>query len=197
MIRRPHDDVESWPSALSWLRTAWTTLPVAPARLHTRDIDGELGQRYSPQFVRILVGLSGWRTVPVQDICRHPTLPRTRHGDIEVSSFECPDCQGSGLHLVDRDLYDHPMYVALRKLSKVVRSRHGTPAPIDMVMALAWCGWNLDRASGAIGLPIVSPDHRQTVEAMFLLSVRNLHSRYSSGPPPAKSQSQQDAESAA
>ena len=73
MIRRPHDDVESWPTALSWLRTAWTTLPVAPARLHTRDIDGELGQRYSPQFVRVLVGMSGWRTVPVQDICRHPT----------------------------------------------------------------------------------------------------------------------------
>jgi hypothetical protein len=195
-VKRPNDDVASWPASQSWLRTAWTTLPVPPMKLHTREIDGQLGQKFSGPFARILNGLAGWHTVAVQDVCRHPSLPRTRQGDIEVSSFDCPDCQGTGLHVVDRNLFDHPMYVALSSLSKVVRSSSGTPAPIDLVLALAWCGWDIDRASVAVGMPIVSKDHRVTVEAQFTIAIRALHSRYSSGPV-AKSASQRTAEDAA
>lgn len=186
MTRRPHQDVESFPDALSWLRTTWTTLPVPPTRLHTRVVDGQLGQRYSSQFARILGGLGGYRAVVVQDTCHHPGLPRSRHGEIEAAPGDCQDCQGSGLHLVTRSLYDHPMYVALGRLGKVARSP-GAPAPVDLVLALAWCGWDLTRASRAVG---VEHQERRLVEAMFLNGIRGLHSRYDSGPPPTKGRSQ-------
>jgi hypothetical protein len=195
MRRPPADDVADYFAAVNWLRTAWTTLPVPPTRLHTRDIDGELGQRYSDQFARVLKGLGGSRDVDVQDVCYHPTLPRDRYGDITGSSYDCGDCQGTGLHIVTRHLYDHPMYGALAGLAKVVRRSNGTPAPIDFVMALAWSGWDLPRAARLVGIPIVSDDHRETVRAQFLMAIRALYSRYNTGPAP--SQAQRNAEDAA
>lgn len=196
MNRRPADDVADYFSAVQWLRTAWTTLPVAPTKLHTRDIDGQLGQRYSAAFARILNGLGGKRTVPVQDICFHPTLPRDRSGDLTGSPFDCGDCQGTGLHVVERELYDHPMYVALASLSKVPRASDGTPAPIDYILCLASASWDLDRAARLVNIPIVSDDHRETVRAMFLLSIRKLYGRFASGPV-GRSESQARAEDAA
>jgi hypothetical protein len=195
-VRRPSEDVADYFAAVSWLRTAWTTLPVPPAKLHTRDIDGQLGQRFSAPFAKVLSGLGGWRSVTVQDVCNHPTVARDKYGTIIGSPFDCGDCQGTGLHLVQRDVHDHPMYVALSGLSKVVRPSDGTPAPIEFVMALAWSGWDLDRAARLVGVPIVSVDHRETVRAMFLMSIRRLHGRYSSGPV-GKSQAQSNAEDAA
>ncbi len=194
-MRRPADDVADYASAVSWLRTAWTTLPVPPARLHTRDIDGQLGQRYSAAFARVLTGLGGWRSIPVQDVCYHPTLPRDRYGEMG-SPFDCGDCQGTGLHIVQRDVFDHPMYAALSGLAKVPRPSNGTPAPIDYVMALAWSSWDLGRAATAVGVPIVSADHEVTVRAMFLLSIRKLYGRYSTGPV-GRSESQARADDAA
>lgn len=190
MNRRPAEDVADYYSAVQWLRTAWTTLPLPPARLHTRDIDGQLGQRYSSAFARVLTGLGGWRTIPVQDVCYHPTLPK------DASPFDCGDCQGSGLHVVTRDVYDHPMYAALAGLAKVPRPSNGTPSPIDYVMALAWSSWDLERAAQLVGVPIVSADHEVTVRAMFLLSIRKLYGRFASGPV-GRSESQAKAEDAA
>ena len=189
------DDVADYFSAVSWLRTAWTTLPVPPTKLHTRDIDGQLGQRYSAPFARVLSGLGGWRTVTVQDVCYHPTLPRDRYGNVS-SPFDCGDCNGSGLHMVTRDVSDHPMYVALSGLARVPRPSNGTPAPIDFIMALAWSGWDLERAARLVGLPIVSDDHRETVRAAFLMNIRRLYGRYSTGPI-GRSESQSKAEDAA
>ncbi len=99
-MRHPAEDVADYFAAVQWLRTAWTTLPVPPARLHTRDIDGQLGQRYSAPFAKVLNGLGGWRSIPVQDICYHPTLPRDKYGEVG-SPFDCGDCQGTGLHIVN------------------------------------------------------------------------------------------------
>jgi hypothetical protein len=188
------DEVADYPSALSWLRSAWTTLPMPPAKLHTRDIDGQLGQRYSTPFARVLSGLGGKREVTVQDICYHP--PLARQEPTKESPYSCRDCLDSGLHTVIRDLYDNPMYVALAGLAKVVRPSDGTPAPIDFVMALVWSGWDIDRAARLVRIPIVSPDHRITVKAHFLSAIRKLHSRYSTGPI-GKSDSQRAAEDAA
>lgn len=226
MNRRPADDVADYFSAVNWLRTAWTTLPVAPAKLHTRDIDGQLGQRYSAAFAKVLTGLGGWRTITVQDICWHPTLPvwchdqrfndapfcqrkqtdpihgmwyegyESPHEYVGPNPFDCGDCQGTGLHLVQRDVHDHPMYVALAGLAKVPRPSNGTPSPIELVLALAYSGWDLDRAARAAGLPIVSDDHRETVRAMLLLSIRKLYGRFASGPV-GRSESQARAEDAA
>lgn len=196
MTRPPAEEVATYSSALAWLRTAWTTLPVPPTKLHTRDIDGVLGLAFSAPFARIANGqLGGWRTVQVQDVCYHPTLPRQR-GELVGSPFDCGDCGGSGLHMVERQVSHHPMYVALGGLAKVPRRSDGTPAPIDYIMALAWSGWDLDNAAWLINMPIVSADHRLTVMADFLLAIRKLHSRYSSGPIP-KSDPQRRAEDAA
>ena len=196
MNRRPSDDVADYASAISWLRNAWLTLPVPPARLHTRDIDGQLGQRYSGAFAHVLSGLGGARDVDVQDVCYHPTLPRDKYGEIAGSYFDCGDCQGSGLHTVTRRLFDHPMYAALSGLAKVPRPSDGTPAPIDYIIALAGASWDLERAARLVGVPIVSDDHRETVRAMFLLAVRKLYGRFATGPV-GRSESQARAEDAA
>ena len=199
MSRRPHDDVADWPTALSWLRKAWHTLPVPPSRLHDRDIeDGSVlgSHRFSSPMWRILNGTA----YDVQEVaetvqCGHHRL----EGD---NVYECRDCHGEGWYENRVARYRSPMAAAMSSRAKMPRPSDGTPAPVDYIAALYHSGWQLDRASRMVGVPIVSADHRRTVEAMFLLAVRRLRNKYSEGPLPRvgwvdRSESQRNAEDAA
>jgi hypothetical protein len=197
MNRRPHDDVADLPSALSWLRKAWHNLPVAPARLHDRDIeDGSaLGShRFSAAMWRLLTS-SAYATHESAE-----TVPCNHHRLTTASVFDCPDCNGEGFyeHRVTR--YRWPMSAALTSLSKMPRPSDGSPAPIDCILALRMTS-DLDHASRLVGIPIVSADHRRTVEAMMLMNLRRLRDRYSEAPLPRvgwvdKSEAQRAAEAA-
>lgn len=178
MRRSPDPDVATYYSALSWLRSAWSTLPVAPQKLHARDIeDGSaLGaHRFSSAFWRILTGGPySTEEVTETDTCHHPRL---RVDNVR----DCPDCSGDGVHSVTRLRYRSPMSAALSSLSRE-QVVPGRPSSVDYIVALAYSGWDIDKASSWLGIPIVSRDHRQTVEATFLLAIRKCHSRYASGP---------------
>jgi hypothetical protein len=177
--RPPHPDVTDYRGALRWLRNAWTTLPVAPVRIHARDIeDGSaLGaHRFSAAFWRILnLGPYSTEEVTETDTCYHPRL-------VGSSIRECPDCSGDGVHQVTRLRYLSPMSAALSSLSRDVPPPPGRPSGVDVIVALAWSGWDLDIAASRLGMPIVSADHRKTVEALVLMHIRRLHSKYSAGP---------------
>ena len=194
-----HAEVADIHSALSWLKAAWTTLPVPPVRLHDRDVEdqSQLGShRFSSPMWRILVGRPTDEYDASESVmCQHPQL---RSGN----AFDCPDCQGSGYyeHRVRR--YRSPMSAALHRLSKMPSPSDGTPAPMDYILALQSSDWNVWRAAMLLRLSPVSEDHWRTIEAMFLLAIRRLHQRYSVGPVARvgwvdKSDSQRQAEEAA
>ena len=179
MNRRPHDDVIDLPAALSWIRKAWATLPTAPSRLHDRDIEdqSELGShRFSSPMWRILTGH------PSSEYAAAETVQCNHHRLTTASVYDCPDCQGAGHyeHRVRR--YRSPMAAALSSLSRGVPPPPGRPRPVDIIVALAWSGWDLDLAAQRLGMPIVSADHRKTIEAMMLMHIRKLYGSYSSGP---------------
>ena len=199
MNRRTHDDVMDLSSALSWVRKAWATLPQAPARLHDRDIeDGSVlgSHRFSSPMWRILTGH------PSSEYEAAETVQCNHHRLTTASEYDCPDCQGAGHyeHRVRR--YRSPMAAAMSNLSRMRRPSDGTPAPVTTVLALAHAGWDVPRAAELVGITIVSPDHRITVEAMFLMNLRRLRDRYSESPMPRvgwvdKSDAQRAAEEAA
>lgn len=197
-IRPPHEDVSSYPAAVSWLREAWTTLPVPPVRLHVRAIEdgSQLGaHQYSTAFWRILAARpTDYETVTETDNCHHPGLAKDR------DPRDCDYCAGDGVRQYERSRYRSPLAAALYGLSKVPPPAPDRPSSVDLIVALAWTGWDLTRAATAVRMPIVSDDHRQTMEALMLMTIRRLHSRYSSGPvgrPTRKSEAQLNAEDAA
>jgi hypothetical protein len=179
MNRRPHDDVLDLPSALSWVRRAWATLPVAPDRIHARDIEDQsvLGShRFSAAMWRILTSSAYAVHESAETVqCNHNRLTT-------ASVFDCIDCHGNGFyeHRVTR--YRWPMRAALASLAKVPRPSEGSPAPIDTILALAHAGWDPVRAAPLLGIEVVSPDHAVTVQAMFLMNLRRLRDRYSEAP---------------
>jgi hypothetical protein len=194
-----HPDVADIHSALSWLRSAWTTLPVPPVRLHDRDIEdgSQLGShRFSSPMWRILIGRPTDEYEASESVmCGHPRLP-------SANVFDCPDCHGDGYyeHRVRR--YRSPMSAALHRLSKMPSPSDGTPAPMDYILALHSTDWNPYRAAMLLRLQPVSEDHWLTIECMFLNAIRQLHSRYSVGPVArvgwvSKSDAQRAAEEAA
>lgn len=164
-------------AATAWLAKAWMTLPVPPVRLHSREVDGQLGPSFTPAFARILNGSAHDTEVSHEtDTCYHPRL--ADKGDPRA----CPDCGGDAVHTVTRHRYRSPMASALARLSRVSRPSVGTPAPAEFVLGLAVHGWDWQRAAIFLDLAPVSADHAKTVEAQFLLAIRQLHSRYSEGP---------------
>ena len=190
--RPPHPDVATYPEAVRWLRSAWTTLPVAPQAIHSREIEelSQLGShRFSAGMWRVLAD-SPYATEEAteESECRHEAQSpaRRRAGDI------CPTCgiyDGEGKLIAERGTlsrsryrYRSPMAAALSSLSRGVPPPPGRPSSVDVIVALAWSGWHLPTMAEALGMPIVSDDHRKTLEAMVLMHVRKLYSRYSSGP---------------
>ena len=178
--RRPAEEVATLTAALAWLRTAWTTLPVPPAKLHDRDIEelSALGShRFSAAFARLLDGKPTDTEISEETVtCYHPRL--VDRDDVRA----CPDCSGDGVTKATRVRYRSPMSAALSRLSKMPRPSDGTPAPIDYIIALAAGGWDMRQAAKLLGYHVLSPDHSQTIDAMFLLAIRRLHERYSAGP---------------
>lgn len=184
----------SWPSALSWLRDHLDGLVTAPERLHDHAIGDDGAPRLSAAFLAVLVG-SPYATVTTteQRNCRleHP-----------FDAPPCPRCDGQLTYSVDRDVYRHPLAAALATLRNAPATSHDWPRPYVMVVTLIREGLDLDRAAEAIDHPILGPDHRKTVEAAFLLAIRKLAGRWSSGPIPKTpkwtelSSSQQAAEDA-
>jgi hypothetical protein len=67
-------------------------------------------------------------------------------------------------------------------LAKIPAPSLGTPSPVQYILALLQAGLEVEPAAYLVRIPIVSDDHRVTVELMFLRAIRQLHSRYSSGP---------------
>jgi hypothetical protein len=198
MHRRPHDDVMDLPSALSWVRKAWATLPTAPDRIHTRDIEDQsaLGShRFSAAM---------WRLLTATPYATHEsaeTVQCNHHRLTTASVFDCVDCQGSGFYEHKVNRYRWPMSAALASLSKMPRPSNGSPAPVDTILALAHAGWDPVRAAPLVGIPIVSADHAETVHALFLMNLRRLRDRYSEAPLARvgwvdKSESQREAEAA-
>lgn len=190
LMRAPDPDVATYYSALSWLRAAWTTLPVAPKQLHDRDIeDGSVlgSHRYTGAFWAILVGgpYATEEYVEKSD-CSDP-IHAGRRG-VEL----CPTCaifDGAGKAISEagtvsrmRLRYRSPMAAALSSLSRDVPPPPGRPSSIDIIVALAFRGWDLDAAAKAWGVRIASDDQRATEEARAMSAIRKLHSRYASAP---------------
>jgi hypothetical protein len=179
MTRQPHEDVATLSAALRWLERAWSTLPVPPVRVHVRDIEDKsaLGShRFSGPMWRIITGRpTDDYDVTESVMCGHPRL-------VTDNPFDCRDCLGAGFyeHRVRR--YRSPMAAALHRLSKVPAPSDGTPAPIEFIYALYEGGWGVQFALYLLGFHAVSPDHQKTLDAQFLLAIRQLHSRYSAGP---------------
>lgn len=175
-MTRTHPDVIDLPSAIGWLQKAWMTLPVPPARLHSREVDGQLGPSFTPAFARILSG-SAYDTEVIHetDTCHHPRL-------IGHDVRTCPDCSGDGVHEVTRERYRSPMAAALVRLSKMPRPSDGTPSPAEFILTLYGAGWDWRFAAIALGLIPVSKDHEETVKAQFLLAIRQLRQRFADGP---------------
>lgn len=194
------DDTSSLAAAIRWAQSAWSTLPQPPLRLHDRDIEelSQLGShRFSSPMWRIL-NSTPWDEEVIDETvtCFHPRL------FVRDDPKACPDCRGDNVTTVTRRRYVSPMAAALARLAKVPRPSDGTPSSLILVLALSECDWSVWKAGRLLGLEPVSEDHYKTQEAMFLLALRRLHSRYSSGPVPkvgwvSKSESQQRAEDAA
>lgn len=211
MNRRTHDDVADLSSALSWLRKAWHTLPVAPTRLHDRDIEDQsrLGAlKFSAAMERLLdAGPYATMTIVEEMPCEHREQDAAKRQQGELCQRCCLYAEDgtpiseTGVIKARRVRYRWPMAAALTSLSKMPRPSDGTPAPIDCILALRMTP-DLDHAARLVGVPIVSADHRRTVEAMMLMNLRRLRDRYSEAPLPRvgwvdKSEAQRSAEEAA
>lgn len=207
-------DIATYSDAVHWLRDAWTTLPVAPRQIHSHEIEDQsaLGShRFSSGMWRVLVD-SPYATEDVTERseCRHEAQDpaKRRAGDI------CPTCgiyDGDGKLIAERGTvsremvrFRSPMAAALSTLKRGVPPPPGRPSSVDVIVAFAWSGWHLPTMASWLGMPIVSDDHRKTLEALVLMHVRKLYSRYSSGPLPDRgpkwtemSQSQRNAVEAA
>src|SRR5689334_22420669 len=96
-------------------------------------------------------------------------------------------CEGQLSWVSTREIYVHPLAAALERLSHVPANAPTNPTPFVLVVCLLDCGLDIDRAYERLwGKPISSADRRATVEAMFLLAVRKLQGRWSSGPLPKR-----------
>lgn len=198
MNRRPiSDDVLTYSAAVSWLRTAWTTLPVAPVKLHTRAIEdgSQLGaHEYSMAFWKVLTqSATDTETITETDTCYHPGLKP------DQPARDCLPCGGAGVREFERHRFRSPLAAALWSVSKIPPPAPDRPSTLQLLVALAWSGWNLDRACRYVGMPVLSDDHRQTMQALMLMSIRRVYDRYGSVPIHRRgiSESQSNAESAA
>jgi hypothetical protein len=169
-------DLATLPLALEWLRSHVDELADVPIRLHDHavgDKDALGAPRFSGAFWHRLVG-SAYAThvARLEESCYHPMKHQA----------ECPECFGTNVKTTQRDVYDRPLSAAMVSLAKIPAPSLGTPSPVQYILALLQAGLVIEPAAYLVRIPIVSADHRLTVEAMFLRAIRQLHSRYSSGP---------------
>lgn len=186
------DGMGTLDDAIAWARDHWV-LPEAPARIHQHAVepDSALGSpKMSPAFLRYLEGsrtATTWQRIT--EPCFHAT------------GLVADCCGGVGYMTRDRERYVYPMAAALAALAKLPQ-KGLNPHPLELVVVLAHAGWSVTAAAALCGVHIVSADHAQTVDAMFLLALRKLRGRYASGPLPRPkwtdlSESQRNAQDAA
>ena len=176
--------------AIDWAQDRWHERPV-PLRLHDRDVDGQLGLRYSWPFIRELDAHPGQCIeADVTEPCYHPTLYR---GD---SPRDCPACLGAGVKTVRRVRYRYPLWRAFNRLLRDNPTRPHLPGPARCVVSLAGSDWDGRDTTRRLGLTW------DVGEALLLMSLRKLHHYYAEAPTgrPSwvdKSDSQRKAEEAA
>lgn len=194
------ETLASFGDAITWVREHWSAREL-PLVLHERTTDhqGDLGSpRYSAAFLGYLMARpTDTTTAPRSETCYHPRLARDKRGEIVTLLRDCPDCAGATVREVMRERWRWPMWLALEGLRKVPAMRPHQPSPYDCVLVLAMVDWDGSAAMRLLGLP-----GWDMAEALFIIALRKLHSRYSDGPLPrtswtAKSESQQMAEGAA
>lgn len=170
-------DLPTLASALEWLRGHIDELGDVPVRLHDHavgDKDALGSPRFSGAFWHHLTGSAfSSHVARSEESCYHPR---------KVDNAECEECFGTNVKTVQRDVYDRPLSAAMVSLSKLPAPSHGTPSPVQYILALLAANLDIDTAAKLVRIPIVSDDHRKTVDAMFLRAIRQLRDRYSSGP---------------
>lgn len=183
------EEVSGFPTladAIDWARPRWQERPV-PTRLHDRDLDGQLGLRYSHPFIRELDAHPGqFVETEITEDCYHPLLVR---GD---SPRDCRACLGAGVKTVRRVRYRYPMWRAFNRLLRDNAPRPHLPSPAQVVVTLAGNDWNAPGAARSLALPW------EVAEALLLMSLRKLHHYFFEAPVVSswvdKSDSQRSAE---
>lgn len=177
-------------AATAWLEEHTDELRKPPTRLHDAALGESGAPRYSAAFWAILAG-GPYDAYDVEE---------TRTCSDHPYGAACVRCSGNLSYNVPRRLYRNPLAAALARLRHERAASPTWPSPYAMCVVLLHCNLDLDAAAVAVGHPILSADHRITVEAKFLSAVRALYGRWASGPlprPRGVSESQASAEAAA
>lgn len=176
-------------AATTWLDEHVDELRKPPTRLHDHALGDGGAPRYSAAFWAILAG-GPYDSYDVDE---------ARSCIDHAYGVGCARCAGNLTYTVPRTLYRNPLAAALARLKHERATSPGWPTPYAMCVVLLRCDLSVDIAAGLIGHPIMSLDHRKTVEAAFLSAIRKLYGRWASGPMPRRSVSdaQADAEAAA
>lgn len=175
LMQRESRSPATYLEGIQWLRDHADELREAPTRLHDHAIGEGGGPRYAAAFWALLMG-SPYATVSVDETRDCPIGHRY--------SEPCQLCDGNLSYVVARTLYRHPLAAALERLKHAPATSHDWPKPYELVVLLLRSDFHLPVAAAAIGHPILDDDHRKTVEAAFLLAIRKLAGRWSSGPIP-------------
>lgn len=130
----------------------------------------------SGAFLRFLQARATHTTVTeLMETCRHPRLPTQRRSD-HFRPEPCPDCDGTGYAPKRCEVYRYPMAAALARLVHERSMRPHQPTPAQTIVLLARHAWDLAGTSLSLGYAY------ETMEALALLSLRKLHSRYAVRP---------------
>lgn len=124
----------------------------------------------SGAFLRFLQARATHTTVTeLMDTCRHPRW-------ITSVDRTCPDCDSTGYAAKRCEVYRYPMAAALARLAHEPPMTKNQPTPAQTIVLLSRHSWDLAGTSIALGYAY------EMMEALGLLSLRKLHSRYAVRP---------------
>lgn len=158
---------------LTWLAEHVGELGEVPLRLHDRAIGDDGAPRLSAAFLAYLTQTpfaTTWSTETRACDQQHP------FGSV------CWKCGNQLTYSVTREMYRFPLAAALERLSNVRPAAPTHVSPFILTVKLIACDLDANRAARELDIAPISEDHRKVVEALFLSAIRQLHSRWSSGP---------------
>lgn len=166
-------DGSTYQTAAAWARDHWTDVQI-PYRLHERGFDAGGSPEMSGAFLRFLQARAGHTVVTdLMDVCHHPRWT----GVTEFTHrIVCPDCDGTGFSSKRCEVYRYPMAAALARLVHEPPMSKNQPTPAQTIVLLARHSWDLAGTSLALGYAY------EMMEALGLLALRKLHSRYAVRP---------------
>lgn len=165
-------DGSSYLTASAWARDHWTDVQV-PYRLHERGFDAGGAPEMSGAFLRFIQARATHTTVTeLMDVCHHPRLRSMG----TTWSRVCPDCDGTGYAAKRCEVYRYPMAAALHRLVNEPAMRPHQPTPAQTILLLSRHAWDLAGTSLSLHMAY------EMFEALALLSLRKLHSRYAVRP---------------